>query len=29
MFIYRESAESEKRIYGFLNTQTSEDMGEG
>lgn len=29
MFIYRESAESEKGIYGFLNTQTSQDVGEG
>lgn len=29
MFIYRESAESEKGIYGLLNTQTSEDVGEG
>lgn len=29
MFIYRESAKSEKGIYGFLNTQTSEDVGEG
>lgn len=29
MFIYRESAESEKGIYGFLNTQTSEDVGKG
>lgn len=29
MFIYRESTESEKGIYGFLNTLTSEDVGEG
>lgn len=29
MFIYCESAESEKGIYGFLNTLTSEDVGEG
>lgn len=29
MFIYHESTESEKGIYGFLNTQTSEDVGEG